>query len=51
MYIFPYESIKFGSKIIIYGFGNVGYDYVVQLKINMQILYLFWIRMHNIKIV
>ena len=28
MYIFPYESIKFGSKIIIYGFGNVGYDYV-----------------------
>lgn len=34
MYIFPYESIKFGSKIIIYGFGNVGYDYVVQLKKN-----------------
>lgn len=34
MYIFPYEKIKFGSKIVIYGFGNVGYDYVVQLQKN-----------------
>ena len=51
MYIFPYESIKFGSKIIIYGFGNVGYDYVVQLKKNKYADIIFILDMHNIKIV
>ena len=34
MYIFPYEDIKYKSQIIIYGLGNVGYDYVLQLQKN-----------------
>lgn len=30
-YLFPFEKVPYGSKIILYGFGNVGKDYYSQL--------------------
>lgn len=32
MYLFPFEKIKQGSKVVIYGAGNVGLDWVLQIN-------------------
>ena len=31
LYLFPYEKIPFGSRILIYGAGDVGQDYLQQM--------------------
>ena len=33
-YLFPYERIPCGSRIIIYGAGDLGQDYLLQMKIT-----------------
>ena len=32
MYLFPYKQIEKNAKVVIYGMGNVGKDYIKQLK-------------------
>jgi len=34
MYLFPYKKIRPDSDVIVYGMGNVGLDYVEQLKVS-----------------
>lgn len=34
MYLFPYAEVKPGSRAVIYGAGEVGRDYVRQLRLN-----------------
>ena len=33
-YLFPYEKIPQGSRIIIYGAGDVGQEYLQQMQIT-----------------
>lgn len=33
-YLFPYEKIPYGSKIIIYGAGDLGQDYLFQMEVT-----------------
>ena len=32
MYLFPFEKVKAGSKILIYGAGDVGMEYFQKVK-------------------
>lgn len=34
MYLFPFEHIPVGSRIVIYGAGDVGREYFVQVNIS-----------------
>ena len=34
IYLFPYEKIPYGSKILIYGAGDVGQEYLRQMLIT-----------------
>lgn len=42
-YLFPYSIVEKGSKIIIYGAGNVGTAYYRQLKINQYCQIVLWV--------
>lgn len=41
-YIFPYEKVKKGSKVAIYGAGDIGRTYVEQLKENKYCSVVGW---------
>ncbi|MDE6433451.1 MAG: 2-succinyl-5-enolpyruvyl-6-hydroxy-3-cyclohexene-1-carboxylate synthase [Lachnospiraceae bacterium] len=43
MYLFPYKKIKEGSKIILYGAGNVGKHFYSQLQYNKYADVLKWV--------
>lgn len=43
MYLFPYKKIKEGSKIILYGAGNVGKHFYSQLQYNQYADVLKWV--------
>lgn len=42
-YIFPYDLVKKNSKVVIYGAGQVGREFVRQLKLNCYCNVVFWV--------
>ena len=32
VYMFPYKHVEKGSKVIIYGLGRCGHDYIMQIE-------------------
>ncbi|MDR2572121.1 MAG: radical SAM protein [Oscillospiraceae bacterium] len=42
-FIFPYETVKRNSKVVIYGAGQVGCEFVRQLNINRYCEIILWV--------
>ncbi len=43
MFRFPYEQIPYGSRIIIYGAGRVGKDFIWQMKLSRYAEVMLWV--------